>query len=141
MSAPNIEGTTNPDVVTGGVFGSQVGKVGEVVTVPSDVTFTGNVTFPNGTVTIPTGVTITSPTLTGNTTITGNVVYPSHQTIPSPVFTGVVDLPSYTLNILPVVVPGGLIFVSNAASGNGAVAFGANTGAAWLSTSTGNVVV
>lgn len=26
MSAPNIEGTSNPGVITGGVFGAQVGK-------------------------------------------------------------------------------------------------------------------
>lgn len=53
----------------------------------------------------------------------------------SPVFTGRIDLPSYTLATLPAVgAAGGLIFVSDADSAKGAVCF--SDGVDWIDTKT-----
>lgn len=59
----------------------------------------------------------------------------------SPVFTGVPVLPTYTVATVPVtVVPGGMIFVSDAAAGVGRVAYGNTAATAWIDPQTGAAV-
>ena len=58
--------------------------------------------------------------------------------VASPVFTGVPVAPAYTLGTLPTSVAGGFIYVSDANSGNGALAYG--DGSIWRDAGT-NVAV
>ena len=61
----------------------------------------------------------------------------------SPVFTGVPVLPPYTLVTLPTVVEGGIIFVTDANSGAGAMCYGQIFGSpnVWIDVTTGIAVV
>lgn len=61
-------------------------------------------------------------------------------TLAAPVFTGRIDLPAYTLLTLPAVgAAGGVIFVSDAVSGEGAICF--SDASNWINCKTGLTVV
>lgn len=101
-----------------------------------DTVITGNVTA----TTFIGNVTGSSATA-NNATYLGGVAAANYAKLSSPVFTGVPVLPTYTLDILPTVVLGGMIYVSNAtgAFGQGAMCFG-NVDT-WVDVTTGNAVV
>ena len=146
-SAGNISAPTFIGNVTGSVTGNVTGNITGSA---NNASYLGGSPAANYAQLL--GATFTSLSVTN--TIVGNIngnannasylggsLAANYATLASPVFIGVPVLPSYTFNLLPTVVLGGIIFVSNAvgAHGNGSMCFGNAT--AWVDVTTGIAVV